>query len=334
MAGPDAIQSDGKGSGLRLNRKLVIFLICFLVSTLLWLLTVFGKVYTTTVSFPTRFLNFPSGKTLVTRLPDAIQVEVTGSGFALTAALFNARNDTLLINGQSLRMLYRASQGEAYFLVLNNQLDLIAAQLGDKIRANRISPDTLKFLFDDKAKKIVPVKLNLSYSFARQYQQTGDMRYYPTKMVVKGPQQLLDQIEVVESEPWLLPPLTKSEKLLIPLRLSKKNENVDYPSRYVVVEIPVEKFTEKELLLPVRIKNLPEGYSVKTFPANVKVRFNVALSQYEKISAEQFEAVVDLSEAESEASSRLPVRLQMHPTEVSQVRLVNNRVEYILQREK
>lgn len=314
----------------KFNSSVGIFFVCLLLSVLLWLLTVFGKPYNTTISFPTRFLNLPANKTLVNRLPTSVHVKVKGTGFSLMAAFYYARYDTLLIDGQSIRKLYDQQSNEGYFLVLNNQLANIASQLGDKIEVYSIAPDTVKFMFDQKTGKIVPIKVNIKYHFAKQYQQSGPLKIYPSRMVIKGPGLLLEDIDIIETKKVVLTGLEKHTKTIVPLKIPAENGNIEYPSRWAVIEIPVEKFTEAEMELPLEVLNAPAGFKVKTFPSQVKVKFNVALSSYSQIKPNQFEAVVDFRAEENKDAPRLTVKLQKTPPLVSNVRLLNPKVEFIL----
>lgn len=314
----------------KFNSRVGIFFVCFLLSVLLWLLTVFGKSYNTTISFPTRFLNLPANKTLVNRLPSSVDVKVKGTGFGLMAAFYNARYDTLLIDGQSIRKLFDQQSNEGYFLVLNNQLANIASQLGDKIEVYSIAPDTVKFMFDQKIGKIVPVKVNISYHFAKQYQQNGPLKIYPSKMLIKGPGLLLEDIDIIETKNVVLTGIDKTVKTLVPLKIPAENGNIEYPTKWAVIEIPAEKFTEAEMELPLTVQNAPAGFKVKTFPSQVKVKYNVSLSNYSLIKPGMFEAVVDFKADQNKDTPRLTVALKKTPSQVSNVRLLNPKVEFIL----
>jgi hypothetical protein len=317
----------------KLNSSLGIFFVCLLLSVLLWLLTVFGKPYNTTISFATRFFNLPTNKTLVNRLPRQVNVRVKGTGFSLMAAFYNAKYDTLLIDGQNIRKLYDQQSNEGYFLVLNNQLINIASQLGDKIEVYRIDPDTVKFMFDQKTGKIVPVKVNISYHFAKQYQQSGPIKIYPSKILIKGPGLLLEDIDIIETKNIVLTGIDKTTKTLVPLKIPAQNGNIEYPTKWAVIEIPAEKFTEAEISLPVKVVNGPPGFKVKTFPSEITVKYNVALSNYGQVNQSMFEVVVDFKAIENANASKLTVKLVKLPGMVSNARLVNKKVEFILHRD-
>ena len=126
----------------------------------------------------------------------------------------------------------------------------MAEQLGGSMRVERIFPDTVTFVFDQKSQKIVPVKLNLTYSFAKQYQLNGKVKVIPSNIIIKGPKSVLDEIDFLETKQHNISDIGSTKRHLIPLK-SENNQGVDFGISAVVAEIPVEKYTEAEIMLPV-----------------------------------------------------------------------------------
>lgn len=321
-----------KFSHKRLDRRLSVFIICLLFSTLFWLLTVFSKEYTTDISFNACFLNLPADKILIKDLPTAVSVRVKASGFSLLGVQYSAKKDTLFIDASNVKKhLNDNNTNEIYYLLLNNQLALMAEQLGGSMKVERIFPDTVTFVFDQKSQKIVPIKLNLSYSFAKQYQLNGKVKVIPSNIIIKGPKSVLDEITFLETKPHSIKNIESTKRHIIPLE-ANANQSVDFGINSVVAEIPVEKYTEAEILLPINIKNVPFGYVVKTFPAQVKVKYNVSLDNYESIKPEQFKIEANLSAKNDISNNRIKVRLVSQPDKVSKAKIINPQVEFIMRK--
>jgi hypothetical protein len=322
-----------KFSPKRLDKRLSVFIICLLFSSMFWLLTVFSKEYTTDISFNASFLNLPADKILVEDLPSKIAVKIKASGFSLLGVQYSAKNDTLFIDASNVKKYLTSNENtnEIYFLLLNNQLSLMAEQLGGSMKVEKIYPDTVTFVFDQKSQKIVPVKLNLSYNFAKQYQLNGKVKVIPSSIVIKGPKSVLNAINFLETETKQINEIESTKRHIIPLK-SNTNQSVDYGINSVVAEIPVEKFTEAELMLPVTIKNVPFGYVVKTFPAQVKVKFNVSLDNYDVVKADQFLIEANMSANNDISNNRIKLRLVKQPAIVSKVKILNPQVEFIMRK--
>ena len=144
---------------------------------------------------------------------------------------------------------------------------------------------------------------------------------------------MLEDIDIIETKNVVLNGLNKTTKTLVPLKLPIQTGNIEYPTKWAVVEIPVEKFTEVENAVPLRIINAPPGFKIKTFPSEVKLKYNVALSQYNNVKLSDFEVVADYSAAENLNASRLTVKLLKHPSNISQPKLITKKVEFILHKE-
>lgn len=321
-----------KFSPKRLDKRLYVFIICLLFSSLFWLLTVFSKEYTTYISFNACFLNMPADKILVKDLPNKISVRVKASGFSLLGVQYSAKNDTLFIDASNVKKyISDKNTNEIYYLLLNNQLSLMAEQLGGNMKVEKIMPDTVTFVFDQKSQKIVPVKLNLTYNFSKQFQLKGKVKVIPSNIIIKGPKSVLNGIDFLETKTLNISNIESTKRHIIPLK-DNVNQSVDYGINTVVAEIPVEKFTEAEMVLPIVIKNTPFGYVAKTFPASVKVKFNVSLTNYALIKQEQFLVEADLAATNDINNNRIKIKLVKQPPEVSKVKIINPQVEFIMRK--
>ena len=56
-----------------------------------------------------------------------------------------------------------------FILSAQRNLQFLQLEKVGSMKVEKIFPDTVTFVFDQKSQKIVPVKLNLTYSFAKQY---------------------------------------------------------------------------------------------------------------------------------------------------------------------
>jgi hypothetical protein len=61
------------------------------------------------------------------------------------------------------------------------------------------------------------------------------------------------------------------------------------------------------------------------------VKYNVAFDSYDKISADQFRAIIDYKKAEPN-SNKLKIILEKHPQEIRAIKLNPEKVEYILKK--
>lgn len=207
----------------------------------------------------------------------------------------------------------------------------MAEQLGGSMKVEKILPDTVTFVFDQKSQKIVPIKLNLSYNFAKQYQLNGKIKVIPSNIIIRGPKSVLNEIDFLETELKEISQIEATKKHILPLK-SNQNQSVDYGIKSVVAEIPVEKYTEAEISLPIKMKNVPFGYVIKAFPPQIKVKYNVSLKNYNSIKPDQFIVEADLAAKEDITNNRIKLRLTKLPNTVSKAKILNPTVEFIMRK--
>jgi hypothetical protein len=100
----------------------------------------------------------------------------------------------------------------------------------------------------------------------------------------------------------------------------------------VTVLVPVEKFTEGAVEVPVHSINVRPGFTLRTFPDKVKVRYKVSLSRYNDVTPEMFDAVVDAKGLPDENTRQLKVRLETKPDFISAVTIEPEKTDYILRK--
>jgi len=214
-------------------------------------------------------------------------------------------------------------------LLANYRMDKINSQLNKETRVLKINPDTIFINFNRKISKMVPVKPNLSLEFSKLYNLTDSISIQPKYIAVSAEAEVVNKIDFVETQAMTLKNINASTSIKLPLVKKEEYKHVEFSQSTVKATINVTKYTEASLELPVEVENLPLGYSFKTFPDKVMVKFNVAFENYEKINATSFRAVVDYKKIDKQ-SNKLKVQLLKVPEGLRNIKLVTEKVEYII----
>jgi len=313
---------------LRMNRRLSIILVCFLISTIFWLLIALSENYLTTVTLPVKYVNFPGKKVVMNDLPSRITVQLKTSGFRIMSWEFQGDRKPIEIDVASSLQNFQAS-AEVLSLPTQSFLQDFSRELGKEISISGFQPDSIVFNFSDLMTKKVPVQLLFKASYERQFDTTGPPVLTPALIEVSGPPSMVDSLDIVETEKVSLSNLKAAATGKVKLKGSKLlTYNVDEVS-YM---LPVEKFTEGTVDVEVNPVNVGTGFSIRTFPDHVKVRYLVALSNYNKIEASMFDAVVDATNLEHKQVPKLHVQLVTHPGMVRISGIEPEKVDYILRK--
>lgn len=321
-----AIKTENTRSVRPNKGRVITFLVCLFVSAFFWSLMTLSKEYSVTEYFPVQYKNIPTDKVVSSNLPETIGVEIKAKGLGLMAYKFRRRHEMITLDIKDAKPFGRE---KVYYIATNDQLDKIKSQFNKETHVLKVNPDTIFINFNKKVKRMVPVKSNLILHFNKLYNLMDCVMIQPKFITVSAEAGVLNKIDFIETRPLVLENL--SAPTTVKLELIKKEEykHAEFSQPTVKAIVNVTKFTEASMEIPVEVDNLPPGYSFKTFPDKVMVKFNVAFEDYEKINASSFRAVVDYKKIDKE-SNKLKVQILKVPDGVRNVKLVTDRVEYII----
>jgi YbbR domain-containing protein len=320
------IETSGKKEKNRLNRKVVTFLCCIFISVLFWLLMALSKEYTITLSYPAEYVNPPKDKVVSNDLPEKINIDIRSKGFFLLAYKFKEAQKVYVDLKDS-----RSLSKNNYYLLSNSQINKITEQFSSRIKIINISPDTIFLNFNKKITKLVPVRSNLSITLDNLYRLTDSVKLVPGFIAISGAADVINKIDHVETSPVNLKDVNKKEEINLTIVNPSRKGEIQMSAPNVKAVVNVKKYTEATIELPIEAINLPIGYTLKSFPDKVTVKYNVAFDSYDKIDAAQFHAVIDYKKADPN-SNKLKIILDKYPEEIQSVKLNPEKVEYILKK--
>lgn len=313
----------------RQDKRLAIYLVCVGIATIFWFLNALNKDYTVDLSFPIRYTNLPKNKILVNEPPKTLKLQVTSHGFTLLRHKLNLTFRPLAFKvNDYTKKLMETTERSRYTVSTKQNLEQIADQLINEIKVIGISPDTIQFIFDRIIDKKVKVKPRVDIEYKKQFQLAGSIKIKPDSIVVSGPQTILDTLAFVQTKPQYF----KAASELIQRNLSLEEiENLAFNTKRVVLNIPIEQYTESQMMIPVSIENKPDSINVKLFPNKVKVTFSVGLSRYSEVIPDDFDFSVNWEEI-SLKDSRLKINVNEVPPFVNSVKISPEELEYLIER--
>lgn len=318
----------GKLARLRLDRRIMVFLFFLVVSTIFWFLSALGREYTSGLKYPVRYRNFPDKMVLVNDLPSNLELTVNAHGYTLLKHFFSRRVLPIVFNVNSFS-LNRIPDAERkrYYILTSVTNARISGQLGTGIEILDIKPDTLFFNFTEMVSRYLPVKPVLNIDFQPQFMIKGNISADPDTINVSGPATLIDTMQFVPTMPVDIRGLNKSVKKTVNL---PEYDMINFSERTVVLDIPVEQYTESSIKVHVDVVNLPDTLKIKTFPSVITVSYLVALPDYEVVNAQQFRATVDYKSLPP-VGGHLEVKLTEHPDFIKMVRFNPKNVDFIVE---
>jgi hypothetical protein len=325
----DNIKNFLNKKNIKADKRLVIFLFFVFIATIFWFLNQLEEEYVTDISLPVRYTNMPADKILVNELPDQFQIRVRAHGYKLLEYKISNKFLPFQINVNSitLRMLSGSENTKLYALTKLMD-DKIENQLSSELEIVSISPDTIYFEFAERIFKKVPVASNIDAKPATQYMIYGNIDFNPDSITISGAEPIIDTVNKVYTNNVELLDLAADYNDNIKLN---KISNVKFSTDKVDYSINVEKFTEGSQKIKLHVDNVPDTLIIRTFPKEITVTYLVALSDYEKVLPELFEATVDYKETRSQ-QNQLNVKIQNSPDYIKSLRFNPKTVEYIIEK--
>jgi len=311
---------------LRDNKNAIVFLVCVFIATVLWFLNALSKDYSTTISYPVKYVNAPARQFLANEPPSKLELKVDAHGFTLLRHKLSLSSSPIILSLSNITNSLQANN-RTYRVQTNRFLKRISSQISSEITVNEIQPDELLIVLDSLKSKTVPVKPNIEFNFKSQFNLKNPISLTPNEVIITGPAASIDTIKQLLTEYKEYQELDATIERNLEILHSEKTTIV--PSE-VLLKIEVEKFTEKDLKIPIQIKNKPADVNIKLFPSEVTVKCLVGLSEYENITAVDFKATVDYNTISNETTN-LAISIDSKPSFVELIRFTPETVEYLIE---
>lgn len=297
--------------------------ICFLLSTLFWVLIKFSKEYTYYIDYPIEFVNQPIEKYLKEKPLASLKIKVKGFGFNFLKETFTSRNMDLDVS----KLAYHSAKESYYWLTESNLSEMAIKLKGFSII--EIEPDTLFLTYSDKTKKRVKVKVPIDLEFSENYIEYSSLKIQPSEIDVFGPSHIIDTLSVVFTKPLTATDVKDDIEEKLPILFT--NELISSRDLAVTVRQEVERFTQINKVIPIKLKNLPKGIDPYIIPSEVVLSFWVAMRDVDKVSEADFYVYCDYNEFVKSNSSVLNVFLDddKYPSIVKRVKYSPTTVEFV-----
>ncbi|MCX6292453.1 MAG: CdaR family protein [Bacteroidetes bacterium] len=315
---------------LKFNKRVSAILICLFISLIFWLLIALTKEYTAGMKFRVVYENIPGQKVVVNELPSVISLNVKASGFKILSLRFNKTETPVHIHVDAANGLNIGIPADVLAISTSKFSSDFSSVLGEDVIIQSFVPDSIVFNFSKKISKRVRVIPDLDIHFEKQYDSVGAMAIVPDSVDLFGPGSVIDTIHFISTSHVNLSHV--KETVSVKASLSP-NKLITLSDTLVRIMVPVERFTEDNLEIPVQSIHVPKGYVLKTFPDKVSVKYQVALSKYNSVSAASFSAIADAEKMNDDNMNKMKVQLVKYPSFLKSVVMDPEKVDYILRKQ-
>lgn len=317
-------KSKNKIDSSKNNRRLRVFLLFLTLSFLFWMLIKLSKNYISDVEFNLVYSDLPQNKLIQNEPETKIILTVKTIGFKLLK--FSLKKKYL---NYSLTDINKINSSE-YYSITKLKINNLQAQFSAETELLRIKPDTLYFDLGIKESKKVKIAVNLNLQFKSGFNLIKKYRIEPEYVIVSGPTKFIDSITEIHTDLLELNDLSSSFEENV--NLIQLNSAVSLSINQITIKGEVEKITEGSFTLPFKVINLPKNYIISTYPKEVKVVYQVALKDYNKITENSFVVQCDYKETGNNNLDYLIPKIIEKPEMLFDVKVVPNKVEFLIKK--
>ena len=293
-----------------------------LLSFVFWMLIKLSASYSSTVQINLSYVDLPENKMLQSEPKSKVEVTLNAVGFTILKHKFSKKEIEV-----SLKNI-KKKRGTRYYLLSSDVLKSVDKSF-DKSNVTDISPDTLYFDLGKSVSKKVRVESDISIQYKTGYHLSGDLIVNPDYVTISGPKSQVDSVVYVKTKNLKLTNVYDTINSQVELLTTDK---LSYSKTMIEIRGKVEKFTEQTLEVPIVVKNVPSSSKISTFPNKVKVIFQIGLSDFNKVSKEDFVVECDYKLIESDEIDYLIPKVIRKPSLVNSVKIVPNKIEFLLEK--
>ena len=302
------------------NHNVRLFLICLLITIILWIILTLSTSRSQRYTCPLKFSGYQQQE-YVLFADSTLTFDIECSGFEHLHTLFWETPPEINIT---------LPKKPCKSLCISDFSNQILLQLGfSEGRKISFMSDSLRLNFQKRTSKKVKVDIsNLKLSFVEQYGIYGVPKVSPDSMTFYGSWESLQKLESVQIVDTQLVNLKDNTVCKLPLSPNWKQYNVRPEQESVELKINVERFTEAKYLVPLHFVAHDTAIHAKLYPSNVELTTRVAIRDYKSVSSEKFTANVFYNS--TERSDTLPVVISEFPQFVHISKVEPNNVKYII----
>lgn len=246
------------------REKVIVFIGAYIMAVSLWFIVNLSGSFSINVNVPVEPGNVPENMALTEKLPEFVQVGVSGDGWQL----LNLYNDPPVV-------VINIEESEV------NLFDQVRQRLSylQGVDIAKVQPLLLSIDMEPKESKKIPVRVPTDISFQNRYGLVGSPSISPDSITITGAESMIQEVdEWVVQDTLRLTGVRGDISMSIPL--SENDAVIELSESEVTFSADVSEFTEGETTVYIETRGLPRGQNVNYNPSSVTIKFDVPIEQF------------------------------------------------------
>lgn len=277
--------------------------------------------YETQMKVPVKLANVPDDIRVTTYPVKQITVSLSGKGTALRKSGRRGSRHVINISSDAFNM----AQGRAS-LSTSRLRDSIVTLLPTSVSIKSISPDSLVYMYALQRSIMLPVEFEGTTESQDQF-FLERIEFTPDSIQTKVMLSDSSDYRVIADGGTIV---LSSDTMVQDVAL-KPVAGVLFSSDKVKMTVIAQQYTEKSIEVPIIGVNFPDSLVLKSFPSKAGLTVWVKMSEYDKVTASDFQVVVDYNDISGSDASKARLRIYSQPANVRNVRLQTRTVDYLME---
>ena len=304
---------------------MLVFAFFLAVSFGFWFMQKLDDTFEAEITFPVELVNVPKGMILTSSLQKDVVATVQDRGTNLLNFLRN-ENVEAPIQLDFAQYDNGFPTGKVTIPMVDVQR-AVQQQLLSSTQILRLNPSNIEVYYNRGVSKRLPVKF-VGKVTTRTQNYLQDITYSTDSITVYAPTSVLDTMQYAYTLRQEITDLARTSSFIASF---PQISTIKYEPEEVEVIAHVDYFTEKTIQVPVVGLNFPAGYSLKTFPAQISIKYIIGSANDKNVLPENFVLATTYEDLISNPSKKLRLQLKSIPNGVTNVRIYPQEVEYLLE---
>jgi len=302
--------------------KLKMFFVFLALALFFWVLTKYSKEYTATVNATIIFNNPPGNTSIINTRSSDISFDLTANGFEFLYFKFKRPLLNIDINK------YYTKNGNDISISRGELIKIINYHLKNDISVKNVSVNELVIELDSIIFKKIPVIIQTDITFRDGYKSIGKIRIDPDSVLVSGPSKSIQEINQIKTN--ILSLLDVNTNILENIALqTPESLDITISPQNVTISHIVEEFTQKSLILPLKVYNLAKGLKIKLIPEFITITFDVTVNEFNNFSKKDFVLICDYTKRDKNENFMIPELLEK-PESILNIVIETKKVDYLI----
>lgn len=311
------------------KEKIKPFLGCLLITVVFWMVQTLSDTYEYEKLYPIEFSGYDKQKYSFIMADTVINLSVKSTGFQYITGLFDKKEKiTFDVNNENY---YETGENRVYALSLRDNKDAIREQIIFlRQKEMQFHTDTVRIVLAQRTAKKIKLEVeNVDFLFEPQYGLYGKPKITPDSIEIYGSEKSLEKITKIETARQTIRKINKTGFYNLKLKSpADKYPDVQLSTNYVKIHLPIEKYTEMSVVVPLDLKAQDTSLQVRLYPESAEILLDVALKDYKTINEDMFAAEVRYDG--DVTKNMLPVQISKFPSNVRIKKIKPEQIQYVI----